>query len=371
MQDSRSVGIVLLACTAVSMLVANSAYSKAWRHLINNRFTTPHWLRVPHTPLHWINDGGMALFFFLVGMEIKRELLAGELSDIRKASMPVAAALGGMLAPALLYIVFNHGGEYAGGWAIPMATDIAFSLGVASLLGPRVPVSLKIFLMALAIVDDLGAVLVIALFYGNELHTGWLLGAVGLTAILALLHVLKKHSTVVFIIISLALWYMVYNSGVHATIAGVAAAFFVPLNKLAKYEHRLRYLVNFIVLPVFALANTAIVLPANLAQPFTTPLSWGILAGLVVGKPLGIVLFSLLMVKLGLGKKPSGSSWKQVTGVGMLGGIGFTMSIFITLLAFPGQLNRDISKLAILVASLLSIGGGLLLLRLAAPAKNV
>lgn len=371
LQDSRSVGIVLLACTAVSLVIANSAIGRDWLHLINMRLHTPAWLRVPHTPLHWINDGGMALFFFLVGMEIKRELLAGELSDIKKASMPVAAALGGMLVPALFYLAFNHGSAYAGGWGIPMATDIAFSLGVASLLGKRVPVSLKIFLMALAIIDDLGAILVIALFYGGELHTGWLLGAVGLTAVLALLYVLKKHSSFVFIIISLALWYTVYNSGVHATIAGVAAAFLVPLGRLETYEHRLKNLVNFIVLPVFALANTALILPKDLTAPFTTPLSWGILTGLVLGKPVGILLFCFIMVKLQLGKKPSGSSWMQVAGVGVLAGIGFTMSIFITLLAFPDRSFRDTSKLAILAASFISIAGGLILLRLSARAKNV
>lgn len=371
MQDSRSVGIVLLACTAVSLIIANSAAGRDWLRLINLRLHTPSWLRVPHTPLHWINDGAMALFFFLVGMEIKRELLAGELSDIKKASMPVAAALGGMLVPALFYLGFNHGSEYAGGWAIPMATDIAFSLGVASLLGPRVPVSLKIFLMALAIIDDLGAILVIALFYGGELHTGWLLGAVGLTAVLALMHVLKKHNSLVFIIVSLALWYMVYNSGVHATIAGVAAAFFVPLGRLETYEHRLKNLVNFIVLPVFALANTALKLPADLAAPFATTLSWGIVTGLVLGKPAGILLFCFIMAKLQLGQIPSGSSWMQLAGVGVLAGIGFTMSIFITLLAFPDRAFRDTSKLAILVASFISIAGGFILLRLAAPRKNV
>lgn len=371
LQDSRSVGIVLLLCTAVSVVIANSASGRSYLRFINQRLRLPAWMHTPHTPLHWINDGAMALFFFLVGMEIKRELMTGELSDVKKASLPVAAALGGMLVPALLYLAFNHGGEFAGGWGIPMATDIAFSLGVASLLGPRVPVSLKIFLMALAIIDDLGAILVIALFYGGELHTGWLLGAVGLTAVLALLQVLKKHHLLVFIIIGIALWYMVYNSGVHATIAGVTAAFFVPPGKLEKYEHRLKHAVNFIVLPLFALVNTAIILPADLAAPFATPLSWGILAGLVLGKPLGIVSFCFIMVRLGLGKKPSGSSWMQITGVGVLAGIGFTMSIFITLLAFRGQAYRDISKLAIMTASLLSIIGGIVVLRLAARAKNV
>jgi NhaA family Na+:H+ antiporter len=276
-----------------------------------------------------------------------------------------------MLVPALLFLCFNYGGIYANGWGIPMATDIAFSLGAASLLGSRVPVSLKLFLMALAIIDDLGAILVIAIFYGGGLHTGWLLISAGLIAVLLLLRLFKKDMPALRIIASLALWWAVYNSGIHATIAGVLAALFVPLDKLEHYEHRLHRVVNFMVLPVFALANTAIVFPASLLEPFTTRLSWGILAGLVAGKPIGITLFSWLMVKLGLGKKPSGSSWKQLAGVGMLAGIGFTMSIFITLLAFANPLFRDIAKLTVLLASLLSIIAGIVVLRLAAPAKNV
>jgi len=371
LQDSRSVGILLLACTVVSLFIANSAAGHDYLHLLNTRFHLPPGLNLPHTPLHWINDGAMALFFFQVGMEIKRELLDGELADIKKASLPVAAALGGMLVPALIYISINHSSVYANGWGIPMATDIAFSLGVASLLGKRVPVSLKIFLMALAIIDDLGAILVIALFYGNGLHTGWLLACAGLVSILAIRLILKKKGAFVFIILGLALWYTVYNSGIHATIAGVIAAFFVPRQQLEKYEHRLHRLVNFIVLPAFALANTAILLPADLVAPFTTSLSWGILAGLVLGKPVGILLFCGLMVKLKLGIKPSGSSWMQMAGMGLLAGIGFTMSIFITLLAFQPPSYRDTSKLAVLLASLIAIFAGYIVLRLSAPAKNV
>ena len=371
LQDSRSVGIVLLVCTVVSMVIANSAAGHDYLHLLNTRFHLPSWLSLPHTPLHWINDGAMVLFFFQVGMEIKRELLDGELSELKKASLPVGAALGGMLVPALIYTAVNHNNVYANGWGIPMATDIAFSLGVASLLGKRVPVSLKIFLMALAIIDDLGAILVIALFYGSGLHTGWLLACAGLVAILAIRYILKKKGAFVFIIVALALWYVVYNSGIHATIAGVVAAFFVPRDQLERYEHRLHRLVNFIVLPVFALANTAIILPADLAAPFTTSLSWGILAGLVLGKPLGILLFCGLMIKLKWGLKPSGSSWAQLAGVGLLAGIGFTMSIFITLLAFQSSSFRDISKLAVLLASFIAILAGYIVLRLSAPAKNV
>ncbi|HEY4150687.1 MAG TPA: Na+/H+ antiporter NhaA [Chitinophagaceae bacterium] len=371
LQDSRSVGALLLGCTIISLVIANTTAGNNYIALINFSFHLPGGLQLPHTLLHWINDGAMALFFFLVGMEIKKELLAGELSDFKKAVLPLAAATGGMLVPALLFICFNHGSEYENGWGIPMATDIAFSLGVASLLGSRVPVALKIFLMALAIIDDLGAILVIAIFYGSGLHIPWLLFSAGLVAALFLLRLFKKNMPVARIILSILLWWAVFNSGIHATIAGVIAALFVPLDKLETYEHALHHLVNFVVLPVFALANTAIVFPASLAEPFTTRLSWGILAGLAAGKPIGITLFSWIMVKLGIGKMPTGSNWKQIAGAGVLAGIGFTMSIFITLLAFTDPLFRDIAKLAVLLASVLSIIAGLIILRLAAPAKNV
>nr|WP_214460467.1 Na+/H+ antiporter NhaA [Flavihumibacter fluvii] len=362
-KDSRAVGITLLACTLVSLLLANSSWSADYLELVEKEIQFPVGLQLPHTLLHWINDGLMALFFFLVGMEIKRELLIGELSSIKKASLPIAAAIGGMLMPALIYSLFNYNTPYHSGWGIPMATDIAFSLGVASLLGSRVPVSLKIFLMALAIIDDLGAILVIAVFYGGAIQWVYLLAASGVVLLLLTLNKFKLHTWWVTILGGLLLWYCIFNSGIHATIAGVVIAFLVPLDRLNHYEHSLHDIVNFIILPLFALANTAIIIPGNLLESLTSSLSWGVLAGLVIGKPLGITLFSWATIKLGWGDQPAGTSIMQLLGIGALAGIGFTMSIFITMLAFTDAEHQDIAKLAILIGAVISIIAGLALLQ--------
>jgi NhaA family Na+:H+ antiporter len=371
-QDSRAVGITLLACTIVSILLANSSWSAAYLDLVEKEIhLADQWLHLPHSALHWINDGFMTLFFFLVGMEIKRELLMGELSSIKKASLPIAAAIGGMIVPAIIYFSFNAKTPYHSGWGIPMATDIAFSLGVASLLGSRVPVTLKIFLMALAIIDDLGAILVIALFYGGEISGQYLAYAAIVIAAIALLNKFKLNSSWVTLIGGILLWYCIFNSGIHATIAGVIIAFLVPVDKLSAYEHKLHDVVNFIILPLFALANTAIVIPGNLGEALTTSLSWGVLAGLVIGKPLGIFLFSWSIIKMGWGERPEGTNWTQLLGMGALAGIGFTMSIFITMLAFGDALHQDISKMAILLGALVSIALGLLLLNAGAQRQAV
>lgn len=363
--DSRAVGITLLVCTIISIIIANLNWGHNYIDFWNTGFHFPGWLHLPHTLLHWINDVLMAVFFFLVGMEIKRELLCGELSSFKKAILPITAALGGMLVPAMIFTLFNSGTEYSQGWGIPMATDIAFSLGVASLLGPRVPVSLKIFLMALAIIDDLGAIVVIALFYGEQINWIYLALGAGVCVIAGLLFHFKKMSGWWILILGIFLWYFIFNSGIHATIAGVVLAMFVPVGKLDDYEHKIHDVVNFIILPVFALANTAIVIPGNPGEALTTPLSWGVMLGLLIGKPLGITLFSWLTVKFKWGEQPSGSSWLQLFGVGILAGIGFTMSIFITMLAFSSTINQDISKIAILLASLLAVAFSLLVLRYA------
>ncbi|MBC6489582.1 Na+/H+ antiporter NhaA [Flavihumibacter stibioxidans] len=363
-KDSRAVGITLLACTILSLLLANSQWKDGYVHFYEKEAHLVSWLHLPHSFLHWINDGLMAVFFFLVGMEIKRELIIGELSSLRKATLPIAAAIGGMLVPAGIYALFNANTDYHSGWGIPMATDIAFSLGVASLLGSRVPVSLKIFLMALAIIDDLGAILVIAIFYGGDISWYWLLGGALILTILHLLNRIKKHHWFITLLGGLLLWYFIFNSGIHATIAGVLIAFLVPLDKLSDYEHTLHDPVNFIILPLFALANTAIEIPGNFGEALTTSLSWGVLAGLVLGKPIGITLASWITIKSGLGERPSGTNWTQLIGMGALAGIGFTMSIFITMLAFKDPEPQNIAKLAILIGAVVSVFAGLILLSL-------
>lgn len=368
-KDSRAVGITLLACTALSLILTNTGWGSSYLALIEREIHLSDTLHLPHSLLHWINDGLMAVFFFLVGMEIKRELLIGELSSLKKASLPIAGAIGGMLVPAAIYLFFNAKTEFQAGWGIPMATDIAFSLGVASLLGNRVPVTLKIFLMALAIIDDLGAILVIALFYGNDFSWMNLLYAAIVYALLLGLLKWKKNSLLVIIVGGILLWYFIFNSGIHATIAGVLLAFVVPLEKLGDYIHGLHDPVNFIILPLFALANTAILLPDDIIAGFSSSLSWGVLIGLVVGKPIGITLLAWLTVKMGWGEKPAGTSWTQILGIGILAGIGFTMSIFITMLAFSTLETQNISKLAILAGAILSVTLGLITLGLAHQAK--
>jgi NhaA family Na+:H+ antiporter len=367
-KDSRAVGVTLLVCTVVSLVLANSGFSEKYLSIIEREVHPVTGLLLPHTILHWINDGLMALFFFLVGMEIKRELLLGELSSVKKASLPIAAALGGMIVPALIFLYFNGQTPYHSGWGIPMATDIAFSLGVASLLGSRVPVSLKIFLMALAIIDDLGAIAVIAVFYGGAINWMYLLAGAILVLVLYLFTKFGWQRWGVTLVGGILLWYCILNSGIHATIAGVLVAFLVPLGKLSHYEHSLHDFVNFIILPLFALANTAIVIPDNIAEALMTHLSWGIITGLVVGKPLGITLFSWLTIRSGLSEPPTGTSWVQLVGIGALAGIGFTMSIFITMLAFTDPSAQNISKISILLGAILSIIMGLVLL--AIPRKN-
>lgn len=355
LRDTRTIGILLLVCTAVSLALANSSSGIAYVSFWKTDVSLAHALHLPHTIEHWINDGLMAVFFFLAGMEIRQELHEGELSSASKAALPVSAAVGGMLVPALIYAFFNKGTAFAGGWAIPASTDIAFSLGIASLLGKRVPVSLKIFLTALAIIDDLGAIVIIALFYGESVQFFYLGGAVAVLLICYLLKVLKIRFGVWHFLLGLLLWYAVFNSGIHATVAGVLFAWIVPVSKLGIYKHKLHYPVNFLIVPVFALANTAIILPENAIGALTGSLSWGIILGLVIGKPLGIFIASYVMVKNKKAAMPESVSWMQLMGAGLLAGIGFTMSIFIAMLAFQQPLVQDTAKVAVLVASLIAI----------------
>ncbi|MCF6404707.1 Na+/H+ antiporter NhaA [Chitinophaga filiformis] len=355
LKDSRAVGIVLIICTAISLILANSpwqaSYIASWETIVHIPIPQLH---LPHTILHWINDGLMVPFFFLVGMEIKREVTIGELSSIRQSMLPILAALGGMVCPALIFTLFNGGTPFANGWGIPMATDIAFSLGILSLLGDRVPLSLKIFLTALAIIDDLGAILTIAIFYTASIQLGYLLAAGIILILLIVLNVCKVRKLWCYFIPGIILWYCIYNSGIHATIAGVLLAACIPLSKVSRLIHWLHDPVNFVIMPVFALSNTAIVFPPDMLQTFNSSISYGILAGLVLGKPLGIFLFSYIATRLKLVALPEEATWTKLIGIGVIAGIGFTMSIFISTLAYSSAEWQIISKIAIIAASLLA-----------------
>ena len=354
-------GFLLIGCTLLSVLLANSEVGEAYLHLFHAELplSIP---GIPHTvSVEWlINDGLMAVFFLLVGLEIKRELLVGELSSFQKASLPVMAAIGGMIAPALFYSAFNAGTPSVSGWGIPMATDIAFALGVLSLLGNRVPLSLKVFLTALAVVDDLGAVGVIAVFYTHDLSTTYLSYAAAVLLLLMIMNRSGINSLWKYLIPGLVLWYCVLQSGVHATVAGVLLALCIPHKTrkgpplLSRLEERLHTPVNYFIMPLFALANTALPIKSEMVTHLSDPIALGVIFGLVVGKPVGIFLFSWLSVTTGLSQLPAGTRFRELAGLGMLGGIGFTMAIFIALLAFrdPGQIVE--AKIAILVASLVS-----------------
>lgn len=356
--DSSSAGFLLMGATVVSLLLANSAmgaaYSGFWMHEIH-LFEK---LKLPANLVEWINNFGMAFFFLLAGAEIKSELINGELSTFKKAILPVGAAIGGIIFPALIFIAFNRHSGYINGWAIPVATDIAFSLGVLSLLGKRIPLTLKTFLIALAIIDDLGAIIIIAFFYGGTIHALFLIAAAVIYAILLLLNYLNVRFGVVQIVLAIGLWYVLLNSGIEASIAGVLIAFAIPFRQLHSVEKSMHHLVNFIIIPFFVLANTAILLPTNILQSLSTPLALGIVLGLIAGKPLGIYLMSRLLVMLNIAELPNALKWKQVFGMGILAGIGFTMSFFITILAFKNQALQNIAKVAVLVSLLISVIAG-------------
>jgi Na+:H+ antiporter, NhaA family len=355
-QDSRAVGIILLICAVLSLIISNSPWGNSYLSFWNTEVHLSNYL--PHTIIHWINDGLMAIFFFQVGMEIKRELVNGELSSLKQSILPVAGAFGGMFVPAIIFTLFNGGTIYANGWGIPMATDIAFSLGIASLLGDRVPIALKIFLTALAIIDDLGAIVAIAVFYTSTIHLLFLgIGAL-LFAVLLLWTKLKLPFGFWNFLLGIAMWFCFFNSGVHATIAGVLFAFTIPVKRLSNIEHSLHNYVNFLIIPIFALANTAIFIPTGFIQHISNSLSLGVMFGLLIGKPVGIVFFCWLLVKLKLGQLAEGISWKHMIGLGLLAAIGFTMSIFISMLAFKDSFTQDISKMAVMVASVIAIALG-------------
>lgn len=351
-ESEKAGGILLLCVTILSLYLANSSiqteYIQIWSTEIGH-----------HSITHWINDGLMTIFFLLIGLELEREIYQGELSSIKNAALPIFGALGGMLIPAGIFLLLNFGTLTQNGAGIPMATDIAFAIGVLSLLGSRVPASLKIFLTALAVIDDLGAIIVIAVFYTKSIAFVNLAIALGIMGILFILNRMKIYNLIPYLIGGLAMWYFMLNSGVHATITGVLLAFVIPFGDGSKkspsyiLQHFLHNPVAFLILPLFAIANTCITIDSNWAQGLSHSNSIGILLGLIVGKPLGIFLFSFAGVSLGLCALPKDLKWKTIIGAGMLGGIGFTMSIFITLLAFKNDGSAVItySKIAILIAS--------------------
>lgn len=353
-ESEKASGSILIISTIVSLVLANSivgeSYEQIWHYQIAN-----------HSVEHWINDGLMTGFFLLIGLELEREVYIGELSNIKKAFLPIIAAAGGMLVPAGIYMFFNYGTPTQSGAGIPMATDIAFALGVLSLLGNRVPTSLKVFLTALAVIDDLGAILVIALFYTDNLSLSHLGIALAIMGVLFVFNRMKVNSWIPYVIGGIGMWYFMLNSGVHATISGVLLAFVIPFGdgseKTISYrmQHFLHKPVAFFLLPVFALANTAILIGDDWTEGLKHENSIGIFMGLVAGKPVGILLFSFLAVIFGFCQLPKGIKWKHILAVGFMAGIGFTMSIFITLLAF--KTNHEVvtaSKIAIMISSLVA-----------------
>jgi NhaA family Na+:H+ antiporter len=361
--SEKAGGLILVFVTILSLGLANSplqtAYINLWHFDIGG-----------HSAVHWINDGLMTVFFLLIGLELEREIYRGELSDIKNAALPIFGALGGMIVPAGIFLLLNFGTDTQSGAGIPMATDIAFAIGILSLLGNRVPSSLKIFLTALAVIDDLGAIIIIAVFYTTSLAFTNLFIALGIFGLLLVLNRLKVHNLIPYIIGGIAMWYFMLHSGVHATITGVLLAFAIPFGdgeeKSPSYllQHLLHKPVAFIILPLFAIANTGIAIGDGWQTSLGQSNSLGIIAGLVIGKPLGILLFSFTGVALGLCILPPGLKWKNIIGAGFLGGIGFTMSIFITLLAMNETAIINNSKIAILIASFLAGAIGYVWLKL-------
>ena len=365
--SEKAGGLILVFVTLLSLVLANSSWQVAYINLW-------HFDLGGHSIVHWINDGLMAIFFLLIGLELEREIYHGELSNIKNAALPIFGALGGMVVPAGLFLLLNFGTNTQAGAGIPMATDIAFAIGILSLLGNRIPVSLKIFLTALAVIDDLGAIIIIAIFYTTSLSFLNLFIALGIFVCLLMLNRLKVYNLIPYLIGGIAMWYFMLHSGVHATITGVLLAFAIPFRKGGEkspsyiLQHFLHKPVAFFILPLFAVANTSIALGESWYTGLGQTNSLGIIVGLVIGKPLGIFLFSFIGVGLGLCVLPTDLKWKNIIGAGFLGGIGFTMSIFITLLAFDNSDIINNSKIAILIASLIAGSIGFIWLKLSLKA---
>ncbi|HUX96043.1 MAG TPA: Na+/H+ antiporter NhaA [Bacteroidales bacterium] len=360
--SEKAGGLLLIMMTIFSLVFANSV----WKDSYINFWDT---YIAGDSIAHWINDGLMTIFFLLVGLELEREFYQGELSDIKNASFPIFAAIGGMFVPATLFLIINFGSGDKSGAGIPMATDIAFAIGILSLLGNRVPGSLKVFLTALAIIDDLGAIIIIAVFYTASLSFSNLFIALAIFGILIILNRIKVYSLIPYIIGGIAMWYFMLHSGVHATITGILLAFAIPYSREEEkspsliLQHHLHKPVAFVILPLFALANTSIAFGENWISGLGQTNSLGIMAGLIIGKPVGIFLFSFIGVALGLCVLPEDLKWGNIIGVGFLGGIGFTMSIFITILAFNDSAIISMSKIAIIFASVIAGITGYILLK--------
>lgn len=368
-------GVTLMATAAIALMIANSPLAASYFALLSTKLG-------PYSALHWVNDGLMAIFFLYVGLEIKREFLDGELATWSRRALPGLGAIGGMIVPALLFLAFTRGDPVAArGWAIPAATDIAFALGVLALLGPRAPVSLKVFLTALAILDDLGAVLIIALFYTAQLHMAALGAAAAILVVLVAMNRFGVRALWAYLLLGAGLWFATHESGIHATIAGVALALTIPLDPspsapeseespLHKLEHGLTNWVSFGVAPIFGFANAGVSLEGLGLATLAAPVPLGIMAGLVLGKAVGVFGMSALAVKTRLADLPAGASWMQLFGVALLCGIGFTMSLFIGMLAYPGaETLQTQTKIGVLAGSTLAalLGAAVML---AAPRKT-
>lgn len=399
-------GAVLLAAAVVAIVWANSPFKDQYADLFGTHITIDAALfRIDEDLRHWINDALMAFFFFVVGLEIKRELLRGELQGVQSAALPAIAAFGGMIVPALIYTAFNAGGAGDDGWGIPMATDIAFALGILALLGRRIPTQLRVFLLALAIVDDIGAILVIAVFYSGDIQVDSLAVAGGLLALIYAMYRVGVQSIPVYFVVGAIVWLAVFESGIHATIGGVVLGLMTPLDPvrvtigdriravqqrvtagiwaskaasaepvneqgefesgpLYRLEHGLHPLTSFLIVPLFALANAGVSLePDAVGDALGTPVTWGVALGLLCGKPIGIVLFAWLTVRMGISRLPNDVTWAQVLGVGILAGVGFTVALFVNELAFDSVALIERGKIGILAGSLAAGIGGYLLLR--------
>ncbi|MFT5693993.1 MAG: NhaA family Na+:H+ antiporter [Oceanicoccus sp.] len=378
LKRESSAGILLIFVTIIALILQNSGLSQIYNDFLHThveiRFGD---LQIAKPLLLWVNDGLMAVFFFLIGLEVKREFIEGHLSTLSQLALPGVAAVGGMVVPALCYVAFNLGDEFAmKGWAIPTATDIAFALGVLSLLGNRIPISLKVFLLALAIIDDLGAIVIIALFYTVDLSTASIIVASLALLLLFVMNKMKVASQAAYILVGIILWTSVLKSGVHATLAGVALAFLIPFNSKRadgtpfsmskEMEYGLHYWVAFLILPLFAFANAGVDLRGISIEEMLSPVPVGIMLGLIVGKQVGVFGFSWIAIKSGIATLPENSSWMQLYGLSILTGIGFTMSLFVDSLAFNDtQIYHYADKLAILIASFLSGILGFIVLRFA------
>lgn len=357
--DSEKIGgLLLVVCTIVSLLITNSNLGGAYIDLIHQKVDLSFaGLSLNYSIEHWVNDGLMAIFFLMVGLEVERELYVGELADFKKAILPLAAAVGGILVPATIHLLLNAGTNTQSGFAIPMATDIAFALGILALAGKKVPTAVKVFLAALAIIDDIGAILVIAFFYTKTILFSYLVIAFSILIALFVLNRLRVRNLIFYILPGIAMWYCFLQSGVHATISGVLLAFVIPFheddeqNISYQLQHFLHKPVAFMILPIFALVNTAIIIPQDLLKSLSSSNSLGIMLGLVIGKVIGIFTFPYILVKFQFARLQESITWKKLMGIGFLGGIGFTMSMFITNLAFDDASIVSSSKFSILLAS--------------------